>query len=83
MDMYVLSRLFINFDKNKMTRGPEACRPLKYQKVKNAIIYGGAAHIEFYIKFFEKYFKKVPDLYIEQHMENKCITFDKPFDFFG
>ena len=56
MDIYFLSRLFIKFDKRKMkTRGPESCRSAKYRQIKNAIMYGGAAHIMIYVTFFNLY----------------------------
>jgi hypothetical protein len=80
MDVYVLCRLFIRFDPNKMNRGPLGCRNLKYQEAKNVIIYGGVAHIDLYASFFEKYFNVRPSIDYNLGI-NQCIGFDKPFDF--
>lgn len=64
MDLYILSRLFMTFDKHKMNRGPSNCRDLKYSTVNNAIIYTGTAHTEHYTKFFYKLYNIIPNIYI-------------------
>jgi hypothetical protein len=80
MDIYVLSRLFITFDKLKMSRGPRACQ--KYIEPKNVIIYGGRDHIDVYANFFERFFKIKPIINIVNSTKNQCITLPKSFDFF-
>ena len=80
MDLYVLTRLFIHFDEEKMTRGPLGCR--NNSMIKNAIIYGGQDHIDNYAEFIRRFYDIEPEIDIELDREKKCIEFSEPFDFF-
>ena len=82
MDLYFLLRLFIIFDEKKMNRGPVYCRDLKYKEIKNAIVYAGAYHIDIYLLFLKQYFGIEPEINIQNDSDNKCLEFEKPFDFF-
>lgn len=77
MDMYILSRIFINFDKTKL-RGPISCQT---QDVQYAICHTGSAHTDIYRLFFENYFNIKPTINIIQY--GQCLKLDKPFDYFG
>ena len=82
-DLYFLLRLFINFDEEKMQKGPVGCRDVKYGEIKNAIFYGGRHHTRIYVEFLRKYFKVEPSIQIMGEAEcMKCIELDRPFDFF-
>jgi hypothetical protein len=86
-DVYLLSRLFIKFEKSKMQRGPIGCRTNKWQEMKNIIVYAGNSHIEMYVSFFKKYFETSPhpDFNITTKSEDgyqQCIKLPYPFDFF-
>lgn len=81
VDIYVLARLFVRFNKDKMERGPINCRNSKYQEMKNIIIYAGVAHIKNYNKFLKLYFGVSPDIEI-QNETKQCIRLDEEFDFF-
>jgi len=95
MDLYILSRLFMTFDKHKMNRGPINCRDSKYSTINNAIIYTGGSHTEHYMKFFYKLYNIVPNISISNDQlgmvsgnymffksQMQCIKFTKPFNFF-
>lgn len=77
MDLYLLLRLFVVFDENKMERST-GCKHSK--NVKNAIVYTGAAHTRFYELFFEKYFEVKADVVIKN--KKQCIKVHD-FDFFS
>lgn len=77
MDMYILSRIFINFDKTKL-RGPISCQT---QDVQYVICHTGSAHTDIYRLFFENYFNINPTINIIQY--GQCLKLDKPFDYFG
>lgn len=77
MDFYLLLRLFIIFDHDKMDRAGK-CKHSK--SVKNAIVYTGAAHTRFYELFFEKYFGVKADIIIKN--KQQCIKL-QGFDFFA
>jgi hypothetical protein len=81
-DIYLLSRLFIRFDPNKMLRGPISCQNDDHAIIKNAIVYAGVFHSQNYQEFIENYFQIQPTIEIHQHEINKCIEFDQPFDYF-
>lgn len=84
MDIYFLLRLFINFDKSKMLRGPIGCRGEEYAEMKNIIFYGGSYHTGIYIDFLKQHFQTEPKLLIDHRSnDNQCIVFDSPFDFFS
>jgi hypothetical protein len=87
MDIFTLGRLFSNFDKTKLSRGPQGCRSISFQKIKNAIIYCGDLHQQFLTFFIKKYFDLEPSIHQRCHNgieseNNQCIHFDPPFDFF-
>lgn len=83
MDIYFLLRWFHTYDLNKMNYGREGCKNPKYVNAVNSIVYGGSSHIHFYCTFFKNYFNINPEIEIIQNYNNKCIIFEKPFDFFG
>ena len=83
MDVYCLLRLFVQFDHEKLARGPVMCRQSKYDVIKNAVVYAGEAHIEVYDQFLQAYFQVKPTIAIEQPNDQKCLYFDQPFDFFA
>ena len=84
-DTYFLLRLFMKFDKSKLTRGPQGCRTDDYEVVKNAILHAGSYHTKFYKEFIQRYFGQLPDTnyYVPYTNQNQCLTFEKPFDFFS
>lgn len=85
MDIFLLARLFSQFDKNKMHRGPSFCQSLEFRKVKNAIIYCGDDHQSFITFFIEQYFHIKPahsSFCNFDDVTNQCMAFDIPFDFF-
>lgn len=82
MDVYALLRMFIKFDSKKSR---SSCP----DTMKNIIIVTGMNHSEFYMEFFNTYFGQNPDDKTFVLMNNllggavnKCILFEKPFDFF-
>ena len=87
MDVYLLSRLFTQFDINKMKRGPIGCHDTKYSQIQNAIIYAGDFHIRRYHKFIHLYFNILPLIYKTGNpidpQRPQCIKLDQPFDFFA
>lgn len=81
MDLYFISRLFIQFDRNKLARGPSGCQQ---DEIKNVILYGGSDHVRVYVEFFMSYFNQDPSIYLDQTTsKNQCLIFDQPFDFFA
>jgi hypothetical protein len=76
MDLYTLSRIFIQFDPTKMKRGPELCK--QTNELNTVIIYGGADHIEIYNMFLQLYFELEPSISIENN-KAQCIEFASPF----
>jgi hypothetical protein len=80
MDLYFLHRLFIAFDKQKLSRGPSKCQAETYPR--NIIIYVGDAHANNYADVFEVMSVK-PDLKIINDYSSKCIELSQPFDFFS
>ena len=84
MDIFLLARLFTQFDVQKMSRGPWTCR--SFQKIKNAILYCGDYHAKFYEFFFQKYFFVTPKIQIlhvkKNNIVSQCIELNEPFDFF-
>jgi hypothetical protein len=82
MDIYLLSRLFIIFDKKKMNRGPIGCRDQKYREIKNAIVYIGDMHTKFCTRSFSKDFEVNPKIEIINGIYNKCVELEEPFDVF-
>ena len=80
MDVYFLLRWFHNYDIDKMDRGPVGCQD---ERATNSIVCGGDAHIEIYTNFFKKFFSIEPVIMIRNDPDNKCITLDKPFDFYA
>ena len=81
-DLYILSRLFIQFDKSKMSRGPKGCRSDRFFEIKNTIIYTGRNHTKFYVTFLNKMFNANPDRSIEKNWNDQCIIFNPPFKYF-
>lgn len=79
MNIYTISKLFVEFNFQQRQSGSISCRYSQYNKMKNVIIC--ANDIEIYKKFIEVYFKTMP--YIDNHSKKQCIEFGKPFDFFG
>jgi hypothetical protein len=82
MDLYLLLRLFVKFDENKMSRttNPKGCRNSKV--INNAIVYTGDAHTRIYRIFLEKYFNVFPSLVVGVGNKNQCLKLND-FDFFG
>jgi hypothetical protein len=62
--------------------GPIGCRDEKYRKIKNAVIHAGGGQSRIYVKFLNEFFSTFPSVYIDQQYDEKCLVFDKPFDFF-
>ena len=87
MDVYLLSRLFTQFDIHKMKRGPIGCHDPKYSQIHNAIIYAGDYHIRLYQKFIHQYFNILPLISKTGNpldpLRPQCIKLDQPFDFFA
>lgn len=85
MDLYLLTRLFINFDQAKMNRGPPGCHQNKI--IKNAIIYAGWDHTDIYDAFIAEFFGVYPEIEVDLQMgkksQSQCIKFLQPFDFFA
>ena len=77
-DAYLLTRLFIQYDKAKQSRGPKHCQSLTNDY---CIIYGGAHHILIYRLFFRKMFGQEPDLVVVKQPDQDCLTFPQPYDF--
>jgi hypothetical protein len=88
MDIYFLARLFTRFDTTKLPRGPERCRGLEFRQVRNAIVYCGASHAEFYIDFLDKFFHASATFGIqrvtrrEHKLPPQCIQLAPEFDYF-
>lgn len=83
MDMFLIARLFSQFDKSKMSRGPRLCQGSMFRNVQNAIVYCGARHASFLRFFLESSFGVRPDLEVlcpPNYLQ--CMEFDPPFDFF-
>lgn len=84
MDIYLLARLFTRFDADKMSRGPFMCRGSMFREIRNAIVYAGQAHVEFY-HFVLKQLGYEPKHWFYQDgkkLKTQCISFREPFDFF-
>ena len=81
VDIYVLLRLFIKFNENKMIRGPNMCQ--SNQIVENAIIYAGDYHIQDYVSFFHNYFGIDPYISYPSKNDTQCLHLSKPFDYFA
>lgn len=85
MDLYVLSRIFILFDKTKMNRSVSGCRDSKYSEIKNVIICSGGAHTDIYKDFMLNCFHQQPTF--SDNKDDKCIMIKsivgQPFDFYG
>lgn len=84
MDLYLLGRLFTRFDAEKMQRGPLQCRVAMFREVKNAIIYAGQAHADFYHYVFKEIGVLPAHSFIQpqKDISTACIRFRAPFDFF-
>jgi len=82
MDLYLLLRLFVKFDENKIHResNPKGCILSKI--VKDAIVYTGSAHSRTYRVFLEKYFNASPSLVIGAGSKSQCLKLND-FDFFS
>jgi hypothetical protein len=84
MDMFLLARLFSQFDHSKMARGPLFCTSNKFQTVKNAIIFCGDAHQKFVTFFISNYFEVTPTINKQcKSATTMCTILDEPFDFFS
>lgn len=81
-DAYLLTRLFVVFDSNKMARGPKYCQNEKSRQINHAIVYTGSKHTQCYVNFIEKYFGIKPQLSLVKNKNQDCLTFPQPFDFF-
>lgn len=77
MDIYCLSRIFIQFNEAKMSRGPGGC---KNPKTQNVIVYTGANHTRVYETFLKSYFNVDPTISLKSQVQ--CMEFPE-FDFFG
>lgn len=84
IDLYILSRMFMMFDKTKMSRSVSGCRD--YSEIKNVIVCVGKAHTEIYKSFMLKKFNQRPNFTKDNGNDNKCIQVKSiighPFDFF-
>ena len=78
MDLYVLTRLFIKFEKSKMKRDPKGC--VKASKIKNVIIYSGDYHKSVYLLFILNMFTIEPKIHISS-TKSKCIELPNDFKF--
>lgn len=77
IDLYFLVRLFVKFDKSKMSRGPHNCNN---DTVQNAIVCVGDEHARFYRLFIEKYFNAIPSIVVVG--KNQCVKLSN-FDYFA
>lgn len=75
MDLYLLTRIFVVFDEDKMYRRCEKSRTMNY-----SIIYTGAAHTRYYRLFLEKFFGVKADVTVTG--KRQCLKLNC-FDFFG
>ena len=71
LDLYLLLRLFIQFDLSKMSRGPTHCRSDTYSVPRNVIACTGGHHSLIFIKFFKQFFHqadpKVMSIIFQKH----------------
>jgi hypothetical protein len=82
MDAYLLSRLFVIFDKSKMNRGPQYCRDEYYVTPRHIIIHAGSMHTLLYEVFMKSFFQFDPKLSVVDKLKGGCVTLPKPFIFF-
>ena len=80
MNAYTLLRLFTHFDSTKL-RGPTVCHQ---KNPEYCIVYTGKAHTYFFAEFI-RHLNVIqldePDL-TNTNEDDKCISFEHPFDFF-
>lgn len=81
MDMYAITRMFIQFEPSKLTRGPKGCQS---SQSRDLIFYGGGYHTGIYHEFINRYFKQKPSIMINHGNDGQqCLILPQPFDFFA